>query len=344
MTGQHQYSSEEDTLTQVGRLEPLEFEYFVASLWELLGWNTTVTPEVGDAGVDVIATKNFPFELKIRIEVKLYTEGNKVGGPAIRKYALPQGTDADCAAIVTTSSFTDQAMIEANATNTKTINGQELVRLIQELKAEELLKRFVEAEDVRRVHNRKHVPAETIPGGIDPRETKLAAAISGLHAGHAERLARENIDTIESLAEADIESLSDETGLPEERLDRWITHAKYLRDRSPDYLEGIGAKLTERLANEDMDSIADVAAADPKEIAQATEYGESFGKKIRNQATARPGRPTTHVDGIGPKTSAELAKAGIDTVGDLAAADPGEIADQISKLSESLLEKLVERA
>lgn len=337
-------SEQDELLDRVRDLTPHEFEYFVATLWELQGWTTTVTAKSGDEGVDVIATKLFPFELKIRIEAKLYDEGNKVGGPTMRKYALPQGADADCAALVTSSSFTTQAISIARTTNTKLIDGEQLARLIQDLGAEELLSRFVAADNVRRVHTEKHVSNATPNDGVDPRVTDLATGISGIHAGHAERLARIGIETIADLAAASPESVAEETEFPETRLQRWVNHATYLEEHSPKKLDGIGPKKTNRLAAENIETLGDLAIADPTAIADATGHSRQFGVSLRDRAAARPGLPTDEIEGIGSKLSEELAKEGIDTVADLAAADPDELAPAVEGMGKAFLEKRIEKA
>lgn len=39
-----------------------EFEHFVAALWELQHWQTLVTDQSRDGGVDVVATKSYPVD------------------------------------------------------------------------------------------------------------------------------------------------------------------------------------------------------------------------------------------------------------------------------------------
>jgi HJR/Mrr/RecB family endonuclease len=54
-----------DTMTEVNRLvaeplnriDPTQFEYFIGALLGRLGWQYEVTPQSGDEGVDVIATR-----------------------------------------------------------------------------------------------------------------------------------------------------------------------------------------------------------------------------------------------------------------------------------------------
>ncbi|WP_276257576.1 helix-hairpin-helix domain-containing protein [Haloglomus litoreum] len=53
--------------------------------------------------------------------------------------------------------------------------------------------------------------------------------------------------------------------------------------------------------------------------------------------------PADTVSGIGPAYASKLADAGVETVGDLAAADPAELAEQ-TDISEKRLSRLVERA
>jgi predicted flap endonuclease-1-like 5' DNA nuclease len=53
--------------------------------------------------------------------------------------------------------------------------------------------------------------------------------------------------------------------------------------------------------------------------------------------------PTSEIKGIGPSYADRLAEAGVESIGDLAAADPAELAEQ-TDLSEKRLGRWVERA
>ena len=97
-----------EVLSQLRQMDEYEFEHLVSDLWEKRGWQTTVTSGSSDQGIDVIAEKSSPFSQKYLIQAKRYSEGNKIGSPAIQQYSSlrRQEDDVDAVVIVTTSSFT----------------------------------------------------------------------------------------------------------------------------------------------------------------------------------------------------------------------------------------------
>lgn len=128
------------------QLEPYEFERFVADLWSLQGWETTISQQSVDRGVDVVATKDQPIEQKHILQVKRYSDGNTVGSQAIQQYSSlrQQEPGTDTVVIITTSEFTRQARELADQLNVKLVNGSELSRLISQVNAETLLSEYLD--------------------------------------------------------------------------------------------------------------------------------------------------------------------------------------------------------
>jgi restriction endonuclease Mrr len=58
--------------TVLQQMDPYEFEHFVADLWVRMGWETEVSDESMDEGVDVIARKQSPYEQTTLIQAKRY--------------------------------------------------------------------------------------------------------------------------------------------------------------------------------------------------------------------------------------------------------------------------------
>lgn len=110
---------ETELLERVRKLTWREFETFVASLWELQGWTTELTESSGDDGRDIIAERNLPYEVTVKIEAKRWSEDNKIGSSDIRQYALLPGDEIDHAVVVTSSSFTDPAIRTAERHDVK---------------------------------------------------------------------------------------------------------------------------------------------------------------------------------------------------------------------------------
>lgn len=116
------------------QMDPYDFEHFIADLWRAQGWETTVSQESVDQGIDIVATKNSPFQQKQVIQVKRYAEDNTIGSPKVQQYAsLRQQEDgADVSVIVTTSSFTHQAEEIAQNLNVKLVDADVIYTLLEE--------------------------------------------------------------------------------------------------------------------------------------------------------------------------------------------------------------------
>ncbi len=132
-------------LDQLQTMDANSFESFVGELWERQGWTTTVSQLSNDAGIDVVATKNDPFDQKHLIQAKRYGPTTTVGSHDIQQYASlkQQVPDADVVVIVTTNRFTTHARDRATELNVKLINGNELIALIDEADAYDLLETYL---------------------------------------------------------------------------------------------------------------------------------------------------------------------------------------------------------
>lgn len=103
---------------------PSQFEALVADAWEAHDYETERFPESG--AVDILAKKG---DDTVAIEAKRYKPGNKVSNPAVKEVlADAMQTDADRAAIATSSSFTGPAKEEADGRNIELVNGDRLCK------------------------------------------------------------------------------------------------------------------------------------------------------------------------------------------------------------------------
>lgn len=132
------------------RMDPYEFEHFVADLWERMGWETTVSTASADKGVDVTAKKSTPYEQQVLIQAKRYGPNTTVGSPDIQQYASlrHQYSGVDKVIIVTTNEFTQQAREMATRLNVKCITGDELSQLIVDHDATDLVATYLDWIDV----------------------------------------------------------------------------------------------------------------------------------------------------------------------------------------------------
>lgn len=128
------------------QMDPYEFEHFVADLWERMGWQTEVSTESADEGVDVTARKDVPYEQLTLIQAKRYGPNTTVGSPDVQQYASlkDQYDGVDKVAIVTTNEFTRQAQDLADRLNVKLINGDELVELVVTNDAVDLVAEYLD--------------------------------------------------------------------------------------------------------------------------------------------------------------------------------------------------------
>lgn len=128
-------------------MDDYDFEHFVADLWGRMGWETEVSTQSSDRGIDVVATRNSPYEETALIQAKRYGPNTTVGSPDIQQYASlkHQRHGVDKVLVVTTNGFSGQARELAHQLNVKLVDGDDLAGLVEELDARELVERYVPA-------------------------------------------------------------------------------------------------------------------------------------------------------------------------------------------------------
>ena len=132
--------SQPEFLSELQSMDDYDFEHFVADIWEEMGWDTEVSQAAVDAGIDVTATKSTPYPEKKVIQAKRYGKNTSVGGPDIQQYASlkHQVAGTDSVIIVTTGSFTSAAEERADDLNVKTVDGEGIVSMVDNLDARDL--------------------------------------------------------------------------------------------------------------------------------------------------------------------------------------------------------------
>lgn len=123
------------------RMNSRSFEYFIADLWDRLGYDTRVTKQSNDAGIDVIATKETDEgSERVLIQAKRYGPSSKVSGPEIQQYAGLQLEHEDSTVVVVTSSgFTRPAHKRAKKTGVDVYSGLDVLKLVREVNAEDVV-------------------------------------------------------------------------------------------------------------------------------------------------------------------------------------------------------------
>jgi hypothetical protein len=140
--------SREEIREALQDLKGSDLEYFLAELWDFIGWDTQVTSHSKDRGIDVIATQVSPLPLKILIQAKGYGSSSTVSSTEVQQYSSLQQQDdeADIVAIVTTGDFSDPARQIAESLDIKLVDIHSLVGTITDKHAYELLDPYVDAD------------------------------------------------------------------------------------------------------------------------------------------------------------------------------------------------------
>lgn len=139
---------QDDLKLTLQQMDEYDFEKFIADLWEDQGWSTRVLQASKDKGIDIEARRSDPIDQKLIIQAKRYSSGNKVGSEQVQQYSSLkiQEDHVDTVVIITTTEFTKQARNLATELNIKLVNGDDLVQIIQEQDAQDILDRYVGSE------------------------------------------------------------------------------------------------------------------------------------------------------------------------------------------------------
>jgi pSer/pThr/pTyr-binding forkhead associated (FHA) protein len=119
-------------LQRVITLHPYEFEKLVAELFARLGFESAVTKQTGDGGVDVIAVnKGVIFRGKYLVQCKRYSISHKVSLPEVMSFFGRIAAEHAKGIFVTSSNFTRHAKQFAESNGINLIDGEELKTLVQ---------------------------------------------------------------------------------------------------------------------------------------------------------------------------------------------------------------------
>lgn len=217
-------------------------------------------------------------------------------------------------------------------------------------------------------------PHQDEPTTAKQRRTET---IAGLGDTYADRLRSVGVDTVRDLAVTDPETVVSATDAAPQIVSRWIAHARsqtaidpaWLLDDRPEEpvpvtaIEGIGETYAAALASANVETVADLAVAAPRRLAESAELPARSVISWISTARSRLDIPTTPaanrtdergtenhsvddsdtgqepievdvpepesvtaITGIGPVTRRDLRKAGILTVHELAHADAEAVA------------------
>jgi polyhydroxyalkanoate synthase len=92
--------------------------------------------------------------------------------------------------------------------------------------------------------------------------------------------------TVADLAEADAARVSVAAGVSEEQAREWIDDAQSRQDEGLEVIDGIGESRAARLREADIETLADLAAADVDRVAEAADVSETQAREWVDAATA----------------------------------------------------------
>jgi restriction system protein len=122
----------EHVLDRLHGMHPKEFEAFVASYFQAIGYDAEATQYVGDGGIDVAGTLDAEGLAKVLLRVQVKRTKSTVGIDTVLKTRGALGVDEQ-GAIISLGGFTAQARTEAEAEGKKTIvlvEGEAFVEML----------------------------------------------------------------------------------------------------------------------------------------------------------------------------------------------------------------------
>ncbi|MGY5151885.1 MAG: restriction endonuclease [Candidatus Nitrosopumilus sp. bin_6a] len=116
----------DDSIPDVNSMDGIQFEHFLGTLFDKMGYSVEITKASGDQGADLIIKKNSEI---IAVQAKRYSE--KVNNSAVQQITGSlKFYHASRGMVVTTSDFTKSAYDLATSNNVELINGEQLNRFI----------------------------------------------------------------------------------------------------------------------------------------------------------------------------------------------------------------------
>lgn len=124
------------TLDELMQLNPYEFEKAIAQLFRDYGYTVHQTRKSADGGKDLVMYKGGETYF---VECKKYAKSNKIGRPLIQKLVGACHPASAKPIFVTTSSFTSEAISEAQRSKVQLIDGRGLERMLNSTLKKQLM-------------------------------------------------------------------------------------------------------------------------------------------------------------------------------------------------------------
>ncbi|MFC5449066.1 restriction endonuclease [Paenibacillus aestuarii] len=117
------------TMTEIDGMKGVEFELYLKSFFEGKGFQVKLTKGSGDHGVDLILNQG---GRKIAMQAKRYSPNHGVGNSAIQEvFSGKEFYDCNEGCVITTTHFTNQAMVLANKVGIRLIDRQGIINMVE---------------------------------------------------------------------------------------------------------------------------------------------------------------------------------------------------------------------
>lgn len=115
------------SLSQLQKMDPQEFEEYVAWVYECRGYSAFVTPFQSDHGIDILLKRGLS---RTAVQVKRYKKGNFAGEPELRDfYGSYTAEKIKNGIFVTTGHYSTAARTWAQKVNMALVDGGQLAKM-----------------------------------------------------------------------------------------------------------------------------------------------------------------------------------------------------------------------
>lgn len=116
------------SIRELRKMDPFQFEHYIANLFRKYGYKTKVTLASGDLGIDAEAWKNGKYSV---IQCKRYAESQTIGSPEIQQFIGSMKIyNASQGFFVATTRFSIPAVNLAKQHNVELIDDERLAKMI----------------------------------------------------------------------------------------------------------------------------------------------------------------------------------------------------------------------
>lgn len=152
-----------EELIEVFSSNPYAFEKYCASLYRKMGIQATTTSASNDGGYDIIL--KYPNKTTAIVECKCFNRNHSVGRPLIQKLVgANQVVHADNMIFITTSSFSEGAILYAEQCNVSLIDGITLIKMVQKYVKPDFKKIYTTLEEcsLDKTDLREYIPNDIL--------------------------------------------------------------------------------------------------------------------------------------------------------------------------------------